>query len=458
MAQFDATLPAGTDDLGSARTVGLEDPASAHAATMHAPNSGGVGPVASMPIVSQGAPRSRTADRTTVLPRLEGATSIRVSGPGELPRYEPLQSLGAGGMGEVALVRDQDIGRQVAVKKLLPGLGIDALERFAREVRIVGKLEHPGIVPVHDVGIDGDGRHYFVMKYVEGETLETILDRLRADDPLYRARFSPGRRVEIFHELLQALRYAHAHGVIHRDIKPSNVMVGAFGEVLLMDWGIAKEVGAAETPHPLAPSPRGGEGDGSTARGSGGVRSPEAADPKAAFRTRHGSLIGTPAYMAPEQARGENTKLDPRCDTYALTVLFHEMLTLHHYLEDRRALEQIIFAVGSDEEPGFLELVAACSRQGVGAELVHFLKRGLRKKPEARFQSVDEMIEELDAIRDQRVKVQCHLTFARRVTGALARRANRHPNLATVLALVAIAIFTTGVVAMVSAAMHLARG
>jgi serine/threonine-protein kinase len=316
-------------------------------------------------------------------------------------------------------------------------------------VRIVGKLEHPGIVPVHDVGIDGDGRHYFVMKYVEGETLESILDRLRAGDPLYRARFSPGRRVEIFHELLQALRYAHAHGVIHRDIKPSNVMIGAYGEVLLMDWGIAKEIGAAERPIVEA-SP--------TGAGAGAPAGTAAADPKAAFRTRHGSLIGTPAYMAPEQARGETTKLDQRCDTYALSVLFHEMLTLHHYLEDRRALEQIIFAIGSDEEPGFMELVTACSREGVGAELVHFLRKGLKKKPEERYQSVDEMIEVLDAVRDQRVKVQCHLTFARRVTGALARRANRHPNLATFVGLFAIAVFAVGIVAMVSAALQLARG
>jgi serine/threonine-protein kinase len=441
MAQFDATLPAVSEDLGSARTMGVEEHSLAHAATAFSPASGAVP-------VSAAAPRSRSIDRTTVLPRIVGGAgvdSMKASAHGELPRYEPVQSLGEGGMGEVALVRDQDIGRQVAVKRLLPGLGYDALERFAREVRIVGKLEHPGIVPVHDVGIDGDGRHYFVMKYVEGETLESILDRLRASDPLYRTRFSPGRRVEIFHELLQALRYAHAHGVIHRDIKPSNVMIGAYGEVLLMDWGIAKEIGAAESAS-AQPAP------------AGPAAAAAASDPKAAFRTRHGSLIGTPAYMAPEQARGETTKLDQRCDTYALCVLFHEMLTLHHYLEDRRALEQLIFAIGSDEEPGFMELVAACSREGVGAELVHFLRKGLKKKPEERYQSVDEMIEVLDAIRDQRVKVQCHLTFARRVTGALARRANRHPNLATFAGLFALAVFAVGLVAMVSAALQLARG
>jgi serine/threonine-protein kinase len=428
----DATLLAGDEGVGTARTIGADDHVLSHAATLHA----GSAPASA-------AARSRTAERTTVLPRADDADVPSVAPEGELPRFDPVRTLGAGGMGEVALVRDQDIGRKVAVKRLLPGLGRDALERFAREVRIVGRLEHPGIVPVHDVGIDGEGRHYFVMKYVEGETLESILDALRAGDPLATARYSVGRRVEIFHELLQAIRYAHAHGVIHRDIKPSNVMIGAYGEVLLMDWGIAKELGARERALAAAePSP-----------------SPaSSADPKAAFRTRHGSLLGTPAYMSPEQARGETATLDARCDTYALAVLFHEMLTLRHYLEDRSTIEELVFAIGNDEEPRFFDLVAGCSRQGVAPELVHFLKRGLRKPVDARFQSVDEMIDELAGIRDQRIKVQCHMTLARRITGALARRANRHPNLATFVALAAITVFVFGIVAMATSVVHLIAG
>ena len=427
MGELDVTLP--EEDLGTARTVAVEAPATAE--VLSAPGATST---------KSALARVRTADRTTVLPRLDGALEAGALVDGQLPRFEPLQSLGVGGMGEVALARDQDIGRHVAIKRLLPGLGADSLERFAREVRIVGRLEHPGIVPVHDVGVDGAGRHYFVMKYVEGETLETIIEKLRQDDPLYRARYTPGRRVELFHELLQALRYAHARGVIHRDIKPSNVMVGAFGEVLLMDWGIAKEIGAADRPIDVAP-PAGA-----------------ADDPRAAFRTRHGSLIGTPAYMAPEQARGDNRRLDVRTDVYALSVLLHELLTLHHYLEGKSTIEEIVWAVGNDEEQGFFELLEAASREGVGAEYVHLLRRGLKKRPEERYQSIDEMIEELDGIRDHRVKVQCHVTFARRVSGELTRRVDRHPMLATLLAMLAIGIFATGLVALVGAAIRLAGG
>jgi serine/threonine-protein kinase len=464
MAQTDATLLASDHELAHARTVaggasphGAPASSLAHDATIAAPSassasSSAYSAVATGATLDAGsigsAPgstglRSTRADRTTVLPRAEDAAPGSVVEGGGLLRFEPVRSLGAGGMGEVALVQDQDIGRKVAVKRLLPGLNLDALERFAREVRIVGRLEHPGIVPVHDVGIDGEGRHYFVMKYVEGETLETIIEKLRAGDPLYVARFPVGRRVEIFHELLQAVRYAHAHGVIHRDIKPSNVMIGAYGEVLLMDWGIAKELGARERALAAAePEPSKGAG----------------ADPKAAFRTRHGALLGTPAYMAPEQARGEIPSLDARCDTYALSVLFHELLTLRHYLADKQTLEELVFAIGNDEEPGFMQLVDACARQGAGAELVHFLKRGLRKPREARYQSVDEMMEVLASIRDDRIKVQCHLTLARRITGALSRRANRHPNLATVLGLIAIVVFVAWLVSLGVSVVHLAAG
>jgi serine/threonine protein kinase len=118
-----------------------------------------------------------------------------------------------------------------------------ASSRFADEVRAVGQLEHPNIVPVHDVGIDETGQHYLVMKYVQGETLESIIEHLAAGDPSYVARFPQEHRARIFLSILQALRYAHGRGIIHRDIKPANIMVGPHGEVTVMDWGLAKTVG-----------------------------------------------------------------------------------------------------------------------------------------------------------------------------------------------------------------------
>src|SRR5262249_34878051 len=144
-------------------------------------------------------------------------------------RYEAEKLLGVGGMGEVVLVRDQDIERKVAVKRLLPELNDPSVvARFADEIRTVGRLEHPNIVPIHDVGVDELGRYFFVMKYVEGETLESIIDKLRARDPAYVAKYSVEARIELFLGVLHALEYAHAQGIIHRDVKPANVMVGRY--------------------------------------------------------------------------------------------------------------------------------------------------------------------------------------------------------------------------------------
>src|SRR6185312_9441186 len=136
-----------------------------------------------------------------------------------------------------------------AVKRLLPDLtSPPILARFVDEIRTVGRLEHPNIVPIHDVGVDELGRYFFVMKYVEGETLESIIDKLAAGDPAYLAKYSVEVRIELFLGILHALEYAHAQGVVHRDIKPANVMVGRYGEVVLMDWGISKPIAEKRDP------------------------------------------------------------------------------------------------------------------------------------------------------------------------------------------------------------------
>jgi serine/threonine protein kinase len=181
------------------------------------------------------------AGRTTVLPRTG-------RGPGEvavelMPRFHPLKTIGEGAMGEVQLVRDNDIRRTVAVKRLLGGTQSEsALLRFADEIRVVGQLEHPGIVPVYDVGRAEDGQLYLVMKHLQGETMENIISRLQAGEPAYVERFTAEYRVRLFLGILDAMVYAHARGVLHRDIKPANIMIGPYGEVTMMDWGIAKPI------------------------------------------------------------------------------------------------------------------------------------------------------------------------------------------------------------------------
>src|SRR5262249_27698511 len=152
--------------------------------------------------------------------------------------------------------------------------GPESLARFVDEIRTIGQLEHPNIVPIHDVGVDDNGEHYFVMKYVDGETLESIITKLASGDATYHARFNIEQRVLIFLRLLDAIAFAHAAGYLHRDIKPANVIVGRFGEVMLMDWGIAKRID------------RGGE-----ALSSAGELPPSSG------QTCVGTLVGTPAYM-----------------------------------------------------------------------------------------------------------------------------------------------------------------
>jgi serine/threonine protein kinase len=376
-----------------------------------------------------------SAVRTTVLPRID-SDGMRISLSADpRKRYEPSKVLGTGGMGEVVLVSDHDIGRRVAVKRLLPELKDHAtLARFVDEIRTVGRLEHPNIVPIHDVGVDEQGRYFFVMKYVEGETLEHVIEKLAAGDPEYVAKYSTEVRIEIFLGLLHALEYSHAQGVVHRDVKPANVMVGRFGEVVLMDWGIAKPIAEERDAAAMA--------EGSLALATGEPAKDDAPQSRARmYATRVGALIGTPAYMSPEQATGGATKVDARSDLYSAVVLFHELLGLEHYLSTKSTLESLLLAIKS-EELGFMKLVAMARRPP--AELLHLLEKGLRKDPARRFQSAGELIAALQAILEGRVQVQCHMTFTKRSFRELGRLADRAPwvGFATLIALAAAVVFT----------------
>ncbi|MFO0761321.1 MAG: serine/threonine-protein kinase [Byssovorax sp.] len=359
-------------------------------------------------------PRPAAASRTTVLPRIEG------EGPGSVAfhleaknRYEPIKLLGKGGMGEVVLVEDQDIARKVAVKRLLPELEHPALlARFVDEIRTVGRLEHPNIVPIHDVGVDELGRYFFVMKYVEGETLETVIEKLAAGDPDYHARYTFERRVEIFVALLRALEYAHDRGIVHRDIKPANVMIGRFGEVLLMDWGIAKPLDA---PRDIAATLEGAAVD-------------DGQNKSRAFATRIGSIIGTPAYMAPEQARGESHKVDARSDLYSACVLFHELVGLRHYLADSPTVDAMLASV-RDKEQTFWELWSARNPEfgAPPAELMHVAHEGMFHDASRRYGSAAAIIDRLQIIREGRIPVQCPFTFTKRVSRETSRFVDRFP-------------------------------
>lgn len=208
-------------------------------------------------------------------------------------RYEVLERLGRGGMGTVYRARDRVLERDVALKVLSTDADSDALAaRLAREARVLARLEHPGIVAVHDAATLADGRPYYVMRLVRGASLDAWARERGLGDVL-----------RVFLRVCDAVAFAHARGVIHRDLKPSNIMVGEFGEVLVLDWGVAKVTGV---PDPAI-----------------ATSADRAAQPDA---TAEGAVVGTPGFMAPEQATGGARHADARADVYGLGAILSALL------------------------------------------------------------------------------------------------------------------------------------
>jgi serine/threonine protein kinase len=385
-------------------------------------------PTAAPSIPPSRAEAGRTLARSKVLPAPKSSRAVAPAEVGAAERYAVVRPLGEGAMGEVVLVRDSDIGRRVAVKRLKAS-GVDdeaAVLRFAEEVRTIGELEHPGIVPVHDVGVDDAGQHYLVMKYVEGETLESVIAKLRQGDEGALARFPHVARLRIFSALLQTIHYAHERGVLHRDLKPANIMIGPYGEVTIMDWGIAKRiVRGAKDPDRLAVA--------------------ETADAEIPsgrlLATADGVILGTPLYMSPEQALGRVNELDERSDLYSLALIFVELMTLEHPFADKRTTQELVVAHAT-QIISKTELDARFQKAIAPIEYCPFLARALAKDPAQRYGSAAEMEQAFDRVQTCDMDVTCHITFAKRALRAVATWLDAHPKLFTVgvgLALLAMA-------------------
>jgi len=356
-------------------------------------------------------------------------------------RYAVLGGLGAGGMGEVLRVHDAQLDRAVAVKVAKGDVSPRELAKFIQEARITGQLEHPGIVPVHELGVDQGERLYMTMKCIEGETLEAVLRRLAlrervdaaAADVRPRGWWTGGRRqpaapsgsqgdgewlpslaerLAIFAKVCEAVGFAHAKGVIHRDLKPANVMVGRHGEVLVVDWGLAKHSGTAEAVPPLP-----------------GDHAPEAS----ALATLDGSVLGTPAYMPPEQARGQLDQVDTRSDVFALGAILYHVLTLECPYPGLTAVEVIDAAAACRVVP---PRTRAPSRD-IPWELDTLAMKAMARRRADRYASADALRADLDAFLAGRILAGARYTAAQRVAKWVSRHRVRLGTAALVATLAA---------------------
>ncbi|MBL4848262.1 MAG: serine/threonine protein kinase [Planctomycetes bacterium] len=345
------------------------------------------------------------AERLSLLAHLEGD---------DAERYVVGNEVGRGGMGVVHSAADLDLGREIAVKHLKEGS--HGTERFLREAQITGQLDHPGIVPVHDLGYAKEGGLYYVMRLVQGGLdLRKLIGRLRSGDEQAHESFSFERRVRIVQQVAQTLHFAHTRGVIHRDVKPENVLLGPLGEVYLVDWGVARL--SADTPEETPDLSE-----------LGPIRV-DLDHPT----TQEGALIGTPLYMAPEQFSGQVTS---RSDVYSLCALLYELLSLRHYLGEpaETFMELVMRAKGAVPAPA--ESFSESPNGRVPRALSLICERGLAKDPAERFASALELEEALETWLEGRSPVVCGTTGLVRSLHAWRRAVERAPQVMTRLSVV----------------------
>jgi serine/threonine protein kinase len=296
-----------------------------------------------------------------------------------LSRYTGFREMARGGNGLLRSCFDPITGRTVAIKSLLRDAARNRGERrrLLREARVTAQLQHPNTVPVYDVGDDEKDGVYFVMKRISGENFFEILKRIARGDESTIAAFPIERRLEILADACQALAYAHARGVIHRDVKPENIWVGNFGEVILLDWGVAKVWGHADDNEPIRQS----------------VLKPDSElEQQMATLTGGGQRPGTPLYMSPEQVDGSRG-LDERTDIFSAGVCLYELLAIRETFRGANIDETFDNIKNkTPQDPS-----ERSPDRGIPKAADAVTMRALQKKPGDRFQSMREMIA---AIRD----------------------------------------------------------
>ena len=303
-------------------------------------------------------------------------------------KYVLDSQVGEGGMGTVHKAFDTDLRRWVAMKVVRDAGGSqnEMLNRFVEEAQVCGQLQHPNVPPIYEMGLNLEGRIYFTMKLVRGKSLREIIVELREGREASRREFSSIRVAQILQQAAMAVHYANARGVVHRDLKPENIMVGDYGEVQVIDWGLAKVVGAEQAPSAARP-----ETDDSAGSEESHV---ETTRSQSGEQTMVGSLQGSPLYMAPEQARGELDSLDARTDVYGLGVVLYEMLALRA-AHAGETLDEVLTSV----KEGVLRFPSQLAPEGreVPDELESICMKAISAFPEDRHSTALEFQQDLQA-------------------------------------------------------------
>ncbi len=322
--------------------------------------------------------------------RIEGLASCR-------GRYTLCDEVARGGMGVIIRVWDKDLRRTLAMKATFGDIGalaerdatpadLDQIARFLEEAQITGQLDHPGVVPVHELGVDSEGRMFFTMRLVRGRTLDQIIDLARDD----RENWTRPRALGVIVRVCEALAFAHSKGVIHRDIKPANIMVGKFGEVYVMDWGLAKVIGDRPAPSSAELLTR-----VQTDRVEEGQR------PESPMQTMEGTIMGTPAFMPPEQAEGRIDALDLRSDVYSVGALLYTLLTGHAPYVDpgrKQSLMDVLNALLERPPAPIAE-----RDKDAPPELVAICEKAMARRPEDRYSAMLDLAKDLRAFTESRV-------------------------------------------------------